>query len=167
MLGMSACSILQVLAPPPPPAAPPPSPPPPPPPPPFESSAPPGRVYAELARWFSAHGYKEFQVAALAEHANIESGFRPCAVGPGGYHYLFQWAGLRLRRLHEFAGGPGCPSVETQLEFADKELRNDPKYACFWDATTPRAALTALRRGFGGGSDASAAGARLRWPVAR
>ena len=42
----------------------------------------PGRVHAELVRWFSAAGYKDFQVEALAEHARIESGFRPCASAP-------------------------------------------------------------------------------------
>jgi hypothetical protein len=38
------------------------------------------------------------------------------------------------------------------LAFADAELRNEPKYSCFWRTTTESAALAALRRGFGRGS---------------
>ena len=86
------------------------------------------------------------------EHAQAESGFRPCARGPGGYHYTFQWSSTRLRQLQEFAGTQECPPLDTQLAFADRELRNDPKFACFWDATTEEGAYRALRRGFGGGS---------------
>ena len=52
----------------------------------------------------------------------------------------------------EFAGAHGtCPSLEKQLAFANNELRNEPNYSCFWRATTKSAALSALRRGFGGG----------------
>ena len=113
---------------------------------------PPGEAYGELVRWFAAAGYRDFQIQALAEHARTESGFRPCAAGPGGYHYLYQWSGTRLRQLHAFAHTDGCPQLHTQLAFADKELRNDPKYACFWSATSEPAAYAALRRGFGRGS---------------
>jgi|SRR5665213_1246772 len=119
-----------------------------------QSRAPPpaNKVRAEIERWFAAAGYKEFQVAALAEHARIESGFRPCAAGAGDLRYTFQWAGTRLRHLHEFARTQGCPQLDTQLAFADKELRNDGKFSCFWRATTEPAALAALRRGFGRGN---------------
>jgi hypothetical protein len=112
----------------------------------------PARVHAEILRWFSAAGYRGFQAEALAEHAKIESGFRPCASGAAGLSYAFQWGGTRLQRLHEFAGARRCPSLDTQLAFADRELRNEQKYSCFWQATTKSAALAALRRGFGGGS---------------
>jgi hypothetical protein len=112
----------------------------------------PGQVHAEIVRWFSAAGYRGFQVEALAEHARIESGFRPCAAGPAGFRYTFQWAGTRLQRLHQFEGARRCPPLDTQLAFANDELRNDPKYSCFWRTTTKSAALAALRRGFGGGS---------------
>ena len=40
----------------------------------------------------------------------------------------------------------------TQLAFADHELRDDPKFQCFWSASTEPAAYSALRKGFGGGS---------------
>jgi len=112
----------------------------------------PGRVHAEIVRWFSAAGYRAFQVEAVVEHARIESGFRPCASGAAGLRYTFQWGGTRLRRLHAFAGARRCPPLDTQLAFTHNELRNDPKYSCFWRATTKPAALAALRRGFGGGS---------------
>jgi hypothetical protein len=119
-----------------------------------ESAAPPspGEAYAEIVHWFSQAGYKDFQVQALAEHAQTESGFRPCARGPGGYNYTFQWAGTRLQQLHEFAHTDGCPQLHTQLAFADKELKTDPKFACFWRATDENSAYAALRRGFGRGS---------------
>lgn len=149
MLSMSACSVFEAAAPP---VAAVPPPPPAPPPPPRPEPATPNQVYTELYRWFASAGYQPFQVMALAEHAQAESGFRPCAAGPAGLRYTFQWGGTRLHRLHEFAHTPGCPPLAAQLAFADKELRNEPKYACFWRAATEGAAYAALRRGFGGGS---------------
>lgn len=121
---------------------------PPPPPPPVT----PGRVEAEILRWFTAAGYARFQAEALADHARIESGFRPCAAGPAGLRYTYQWGSTRLQQLHRFAGASGCPPLDTQLAFADRELRGSPKFACFWGATDRASALRALRRGFGGGS---------------
>ena len=73
-------------------------------------------------------------------------------LGPGDLRYTFQWGGTRRRQLQQFAKTDGCPQLHTQLAFADKELRNDAKYACFWDATTEAGAYAALRRGFGQGS---------------
>jgi len=120
--------------------------------PPRPEPATPQGVYAEIVRWFSAAGYHRFQAEALAEHAKIESGFRPCASGAAGLRYTFQWGGTRLQRLHEFAGARRCPSLDTQLAFADDELRTEPRFSCFWRTTTESAALAALRRGFGRGS---------------
>jgi hypothetical protein len=121
-------------------------------PPPFPVAAPPARVHAEIVRWFTSAGYRGFQVEALAEHAKIESGFRPCAAGAAGLRYTFQWGGRRLQRLYEFAGVHQCPPLDTQLAFADGELRTEPNYSCFWRTSTTSAALAALRRGFGRGS---------------
>lgn len=165
-LSLSACSgslfsspgsFFSFMAPPNLPPPPPPEPPPPPQvaalPPPQSTALPsPGEAYAEIVRWFSNAGYKDFQVQALAEHARAESGFRPCARGPGGYNYTFQWSGRRLQQLHQFAHTDGCPQLRTQLAFTDKELKTDPKFACFWRATSEPAAYAALRRGFGRGS---------------
>jgi hypothetical protein len=120
--------------------------------PPRPEPATPQGVHAEIVRWFSAAGYSRFQAEALADHAKIESGFRPCAAGAAGLRYTFQWGGTRLQRLHEFAGARRCPPLDTQLAFADSELRSEPRYSCFWQTTTQSAALAALRRGFGRGS---------------
>ena len=121
------------------------------PPSPADESSPSG-VHAEIVKWFSKAGYKGFQAEALAAHAKIESGFRPCASG-AGLRYTYQWGGRRLRQLDEFAGARGgCPPLDKQLAFADNELRNEPAYSCFWQATTKDTALAALRRGFGRGS---------------
>lgn len=155
MFAMSACAELELLKPPPaeeairPLAPPPPLPPPPP-----QSLTPPlpEDARAEIANWFTAAGYKDFQVEALLEHARTESGFHPCARGVGDLSYTFQWSGTRLRRLREFAQTTGCPQLHAQLAFADQELRSEPRFACFWAATTEPAAYAALRRGFGRGS---------------
>jgi hypothetical protein len=164
MLSMSACSLiergtalLQSVVP----QSPAPAPPfppapeaPPPPPPPRQAATPPGpsAVRSEIARWLAEHGYKNFQVAALLAHARDESGYNPCIRGAGDLSYTFQWAGTRLTQLHRFAHTNGCPQLHAQLAFADWELRNEPKFACFWNATTTGAAYAALRRGFGRGS---------------
>jgi hypothetical protein len=158
VFALSACSLFRDLEPPPletafhplpPPAEAPPGPPGPP-----EPTGPPApdAAHAEIVDWLHKHGYQDFQIQALVEHARTESGFRACAIAPGGYHYLFQWASTRLEQLQKFAGYPGCPQLDTQLAFADRELRQDPKFSCFWSATTEPAAYSALRRGFGRGS---------------
>jgi hypothetical protein len=153
LLSMSACSVFDFAAPPPIETAFTPGPPPPSPPPPLSLSPPSSdEAKAEIIRWFTAHGYHDYQVAALVQHARTESNFRACAVGPADLRYTFQWGGTRLHQLHAFAKTDGCPQLDTQLAFADKELRYDPKYACFWDATTEPGAYAALRRGFGAGS---------------
>jgi hypothetical protein len=153
MLMMSACSLLQSFLPPIPFSTPPPPPTPAPSPPPQSLELPsPDQAREEIWRWFLTHGYKEFQAAALLENAQVESGFNPCAAGLGGFRYTFQWGGLRLQRLQQFAHTDGCPQLHVQLAFADWELRNEPKFSCFWGATSEPAALAALRRGFGRGS---------------
>jgi hypothetical protein len=111
----------------------------------------PNEVAQEILRYFEAAGYRRFQAEALADHAHVESGFRPCAAGPHGLRYMFQWGGLRLQRLREFAGGPGCPSIDVQLAFSDHELRSEANYGCFWRAQDRASAFQALRRGFGQG----------------
>jgi hypothetical protein len=159
LLAMSGCSVFEDLLEPPPLATafnplPPPAEPPPAPPESAESAypPPPGTARAEMTQWLSTHGYQQFQIAALMQHAQVESGFQACAAGPGGYRYLFQWGGTRLQRLQKFAKHSGCPQMKTQLAFADDELRNDPKFTCFWNAATESGAYAALRRGFGRGS---------------
>lgn len=110
----------------------------------------PDRVRHEMGKWFAHHGYKEFQVAALLDHAQVESGYRPCAAGRGVY-YTYQWSGERLQKLRSFArvDNRTCPLLEKQLAFTDAELRTNPNFLCFWRATTRETAAVALRRGFG------------------
>jgi hypothetical protein len=134
----------------------------PPPPPPAPGPAPavptaraepatPKEVEAEILHWFWKAGYKDYQSQAMAEHAWIESGYHPCVAGPHGLRYTYQWGGGRLDQLRAFAGGESCPQLDVQLAFADNELRNNPSYWCFWQATDYPSAVAALRRGFGQG----------------
>ena len=121
-------------------------------PPPHIEPATPGQVQTAIYRWFLHAGYPAFQAAALVDHARNESGLHPCIAGPGGLRYTYQWGGTRLQRLYAFAGGQGCPPLDKQLAFADRELRYDAKFSCFLHTATREAALAALRRGFGLGS---------------
>ena len=154
MLSLSACDVFEF-------AAPPTNvgemPPPPPIPPQAQAAQrttppPPAEAQEEMGRWFAAHGYRDYQIVALLQHARTESSFNACAVGPADLRYTFQWGGTRLRQLHTFAHTDGCPQIRAQMAFADWELRNDPKYSCFWGATNSASAYAALRRGFGAGS---------------
>lgn len=111
----------------------------------------PGQVQEAIYRWFLHAGYPAFQAAALVDHARIESGLHPCIAGPGGLRYTYQWGGTRLERLYEFAETRGCPPLDKQLAFADRELRQDENFSCFLRTTTREAAVAALRRGFGRG----------------
>ncbi len=152
---LSACSLVERFQSVFPPSQLPPAPPgPPEQPPPPQSLAPPSpdEAQAEMTQWLRDHGYKSFQISAILGDARDESGFNPCIQGPGGFSYTFQWAGRRLAQLHEFAHTNGCPQLRVQMAFADWELRNQPQFACFWQATTAGEAYAALRRGFGRGS---------------
>lgn len=120
------------------------------PPPALEPSTP-GQVQTAIYRWFLKEGYPAFQAAALVDHARIESGLNPCIGGPGGLRYTYQWGGLRLQRLHEFAGTRSCPPLAKQLAFANDELRSNPNYSCFLSSKNRDDAVAALRRGFGRG----------------
>jgi hypothetical protein len=154
LLALSACGLI----PEPPPLetafSPLPAPPPPEPPAASQRQAPPSpaEARAEITKWLTDAGYKPFQVAALLEHAKAESGFNACISGASDLRYLFQWGGRRRQQLQEFAKTSGCPQIRTQLAFADKELRNDPKFTCFWNGRTQSEAYAMLRRGFGQGS---------------
>jgi hypothetical protein len=143
---LSACEIEEAPPPPPPPA-------PAPAPAPVARTEPatPNQVEAEILHFFWKAGYKPYQTQAMAEHAWVESGYHPCAAGPHGLRYSYQWGYERLQQLYAFAGSESCPSLDVQLTFADNELRNNPNYWCFWQATDYDSAVTALHRGFGQG----------------
>ena len=56
----------------------------------------------------------------------------------------------QVRVTAAYAGTGGCPSLETQLSFADQELRREPAFGAFWRASS-QSAFTVLRRCFGRG----------------
>ncbi|HEV8679993.1 MAG TPA: hypothetical protein VGQ90_11510, partial [Stellaceae bacterium] len=87
------------------------------------------QVQQAIYRWFLDAGYPAFQAAALVDHARIESGLNPCIAGPAGLRYTYQWGGMRLQRLYEFAETRQCPPLDKQLAFADRELRSDGKFS--------------------------------------
>lgn len=104
-------------------------------------------VRALMLSWFLAHNYPPSHAEAMIRQADIESRLEPCVRSRTG-SWLYGWVGSRRTALAAYAGTAGCPSVEAQLAFADRELRTD--YASFWDAS-PRTAFTVLRRCFGHG----------------
>lgn len=112
-------------------------------------------VRAIMLAWFLAHGYAPHQAEAIIHSAWIETRLQPCRVGRSGA-YLFQWAGKRLTALRAYAG-PRCPSLETQLAFADAELRHAvdwrgrPLYAAFWRQRTEDGAYRVFRCSFEAG----------------
>jgi hypothetical protein len=109
------------------------------------------QIRERIAEYFSGAGYQDFQVRAIIRDAEIESRLEPCVVAKTGSHFLFQWLGIRLERLYARAGGRFCPTLDTQLAFADNELKTERQYGCFWRAGSYAQALSALRRGFGRG----------------
>ena len=80
-------------------------------------------VAGQIWDFFSGKGLAPHQVAAIVGHAKAESGFNPNAVGDNGNAYgLFQWNDRR-HSLFDFIGGKqNLGNVNSQLEFAWKEL---------------------------------------------
>lgn len=83
----------------------------------------------------------------MIQQANIESRLEPCVRARSG-SWLYGWVGSRRKALAAYAGTSGCPSLETQLIFADHELRTE--YTSFWEAP-PQRAFHVLRQCFGRG----------------
>src|SRR5258705_2066710 len=128
---LSACSVLEAFEPPPLKAEFPPQPPVPSMPPQpgvAQRSAPPGAgaTQAEMASWLSSTGYRDYQVAALVQLADVESGFRPCATGPGGYRYLLQWGGGPLRQVREVGQTSHRPHLRSQPAVSHQERQYEP-----------------------------------------
>ena len=105
-------------------------------------------VRALMMSWFLAHHYPPSHAEAMIRQADIESRFQPCVQSRTG-SWLYGWVGTRRRALAAYAGASGCPSVQTQLAFADKELRTG-SFSSFWRAA-PGHAFHVLRRCFGRG----------------
>jgi len=106
-------------------------------------------VRAFMLSWFLAHNYSSAHAQAMIQQANIESGRKPCVRSRTG-SWLYGWTGNRRHALAAYAGTSGCPGLETQLAFADHELRSASAYAAFWRASTPNT-LAVLRQCFGRG----------------
>lgn len=106
-------------------------------------------VRAFMMSWFLAHNYSPPQAEAMVRQAYIESNLQPCVRSSMG-SWLYGWVGVRRQALAAYAGTGGCPSLETQLSFADQELRNEPAFGAFWRASS-QSAFAVLRRCFGRG----------------
>ena len=105
-------------------------------------------VRALMLTWFMAHHYSPVQAEAMIRQASIESNLQPCVRSSTG-SWLYGWVGTRRRALAAYAGTGGCPGLEAQLTFADRELRSQP-FAKFWGAP-PYATFAVLRQCFGRG----------------
>jgi hypothetical protein len=106
-------------------------------------------VRAFMLSWFLAHNYSPLHAAAMIEQANMESGLKPCVRARTG-SWLYGWTGSRRHALAAYAGTSTCPGLETQLAFADHELRSEPAYAPFWRASAQNS-FAVLRQCFGRG----------------
>jgi hypothetical protein len=95
-----------------------------------------------------AHHYSPAQADAMIRQASIESHLQPCVRSYTG-SWLYGWTGHRRQALAAYARTGSCPNVETQLAFADWELRNEP-FSAFWHAP-PQSTFAVLRQCFGRG----------------
>jgi hypothetical protein len=106
-------------------------------------------VRAFMLSWLLTHNYSPYQAEAMVRQAHMESGLQPCIRSRTG-SWLYAWTGSRRLALAEYAGTAGCPALEAQLAFADRELRGEPAYAAFWRASSHNA-FPVLRQCFGRG----------------
>lgn len=90
------------------------------------------------AQYFAGLGHSPHASAALAGNADWESsGGNPRAIGDRGTaEGIFQWRNSRRKGLMDFAKSRGLdPYAEnTQFDYADWELKNDPTYKPSGDA---------------------------------
>lgn len=104
-------------------------------------------VRALMLSWFLAHNYSPIHAQAMIKQAELESNLQPCVRSRTGA-WLYGWVGSRRLKLAAYAGTNGCPPLEKQLAFADRELRTE--YTQFW-AAHPSKCFAVLRRCFGRG----------------
>lgn len=105
-------------------------------------------VRALMMSWFLAHHYPPSHADAMIRQADLESHLQPCVRSRTGA-WLYGWVGTRRQALAAYAGTAGCPSVQAQLAFADRELHST-SFDSFWRAR-PDSAFVVLRRCFGRG----------------
>jgi len=82
-------------------------------------------VYAQTYQFLAEEGFTPVQASGIMAIIKINSNFDTTATAPNDLGYgLFQWVGIRLERLEEFAEEIGNPidSTETQLLFMMDEL---------------------------------------------
>lgn len=95
-----------------------------------------------ILSWFGQHR-SEYDTAhrdALMRQMWTESNYQHCVVNrASGSSFLMQWVGPRKAALHRFAGTNACPSVQSQLDFMDSELRANDRYGAFFAASGPQA----------------------------
>ena len=106
-------------------------------------------VRAFMLSWLLTHNYSYSHAEAMIQQAKIESGLEPCVRSRTG-SWLYGWTGSRRHALAAYAGTRTCPGLETQLAFADHELRSEPAYGPFWRASAENT-LAVLRQCFGRG----------------
>lgn len=82
-------------------------------------------VYTQTYQFLIEKGFTPVQASGIMATIKINSNFDPTATAPNELGYgLFQWGGIRMERLEEFAARIGEPvySTETQLLFMMEEL---------------------------------------------
>lgn len=83
-----------------------------------------GGVAAQMWNFFSGKGLKDFQIAGILGNVSRESSFNPTAVGDAGKALgLFQWNDRAPAMLNAIGGRGNLGNVQSQLEYAWKELQ--------------------------------------------
>jgi len=83
-----------------------------------------------MTLWMGSHGYPKPLQAAVLDYVKHESGFEAGKIVSTGA-CLFQWAGVRRRRVLALGGGV-CPAWEAQMGFMDRELRGEDCFRPLW-----------------------------------
>lgn len=82
-------------------------------------------VASQMWNFFAGKGLKDFQIAGILGNAQAESAFRPTAAGDNGNALgLFQWNDRSQSLLNSIGGKGNLGNVQSQLEFAWKELQS-------------------------------------------
>ncbi|ESY42047.1 hypothetical protein X747_14815 [Mesorhizobium sp. LNJC384A00] len=84
-----------------------------------------GGVAGQVWNFFASKGLKPFQIAGILGNVKAESAFNPTAVGDGGNALgLFQWNDRAPSMLNAIGGRGNLGNVQSQLQFAWKELQS-------------------------------------------
>lgn len=81
-------------------------------------------VAGQMWNFFAGKGLKDFQIAGILGNVSRESSFNPTAVGDAGKALgLFQWNDRAPAMLNAIGGRGNLGNVQSQLEYAWKELQ--------------------------------------------